>query len=201
MYYRFKLKSGEYIKVFVNDFVKEEKKNIYGVVSWNDSENTSEYEEVGTYLIKGDDNKLYFDYNGEIVFMQDFIASTPEELVSKIKSSDWVNSNELTWTLMKYGINSLKVDILKKTASGVKTNKYGSRLKAFRSPKEDKSGWDRVEYKFEETSLFKLENNFKIRLTPANKNDADVYASSTYYIRDLVELLTHCKDKYIVKVA
>lgn len=201
MYYRFKLKSGEYIKVFVNDFVKEEKKNIYGVVSWNGSENTSEYEEVGTYLIKGDDNKLYFDYNGEIVFMQDFIASTPEELVSKIKSSDWVNYNELTWTLMKYGINSLKVDILKKTASGVKTNKNDLRFKAFRSTKEDKSGWDRVEYKFEETSLFKLENNFKIRLTPANKNDADVYASSTYYIRDLVELLTHCKDKYIVRVA
>lgn len=201
MYYRFKLKSGKYIKVFVNDFVREEKKNIYGVVSWNGSENTSEYEEVGTYLIKRDDNKLYFDYNGEIVFMQDFIASTPEELVNKIKSSDWVNSNELTWTLMKYGINSLKVDILKKPASEVKTNKCALIFKVLRSPKEDKSDWDRIEYKFEETSLFKLENNFKIRLTPANKNDADIYASSTYYIRDLVELLTHCKDKYIIRVA
>lgn len=63
---------------------------------------------------------------------------------------------------------------------------------------EDKSNWDDVEYKFAETDMFKLSDNYKIKLTPADENNIGVYASRDYYIRDLFSLLTSGTNEFTV---
>lgn len=199
MNFNFKLKNGEIINVFLNDFIKDEKKGEYGVVSWNASKKSNEYKEAYTYVHKDSEGREFFNYKGEKVYMDEFEALTPEELINKIYSEEWLNTDNLTWTLMKYGIDSIRVIQPKKPMTGFivgdaffgfETSRYG----------EDKSNWEKIEYKFEETSIHKLKSNYKIKLTPANKEHIGVYASRDYYISDLLGLFRKCTDDYQLKL-
>lgn len=44
--------------------------------------------------------------------------------------------------------------------------------------------------------MFKLSDNYKIKLTPADENNLDVYASRDYYVRDLFSLLTSDTNEF-----
>lgn len=199
MNFNFKLKNGEIIRVFLNNFIKEENKGRYGVVSWNSSKEPNKYKEAYSHVYKDDHDKLYFNYNGEKVYMSEFEALTPEKLIEKIYSEEWLSSDNLAWTLMKYGIDCIRVIQPKKPMTGFN---IGGAFFGFESEclGEDKSNWDRIEYKFEETDMFKLENNYKIKITPVKDEHRGIYASRDFYMSDLTSLFRSCREEYKLKI-
>lgn len=199
MNFNFKLRSGGNLRVHLNTFVKDVNKGHYGVVTWNCSKKSNEYKEAYAYLKKDDLDRYYFNYNGEAVYMDTFIALTPEQFVEKIYSDEYFSPDELTWTLMKYGIDSIRVIQPKKPMSGFNVGGAFFGFESYRKG-EDKSQWDKVEYKLEETDIHKLVDNYKIRLRPVLDEHIGVYASRDYYISDLVSLLAKCKDDYQIKL-
>lgn len=200
MNYNFKLNSGDKIRVFINKFIRDEEKNEYGVASWNASSDKFNYKEHYSYIHKDKQGREFFRYYDEIVYLDSYLAMSPKELVDEIGSNNAINPNEFVYTLMRYGLDCVKLYVAKKPM-----DKFNFGLMAItfdtESNCDDKSKWAMVEYKLEETEMFKLHDNFKIRLTPANDKDKEKYSTRTYYISDLVSLLSACKDKYRVKVA
>lgn len=194
MYFKFKTKDNKEIKVFHNGFLADTRNNIYGTMSWDKLHNGSTHEIIEN-IHKDAKGRKYFNFEGEVIYTDEFIAYTPEQLVDKIKNSELRNSDELVYTLMRYGLDCVRVILLKKPMNGIS---LGDTFIGFESyvVGEDKSTWDKVEYKFNETELFKLHDNYKVRLTPANEEHRGVYASSDYYISDLVSLFMKCTDDY-----
>lgn len=193
MNYKFKTKNGEVIRVFHNHFVPVDESH-FGSMSWNSAnENDTGYSEV----LKDASGKKYFTYNNERIYMNDFMAHTPEELLELMNGEEYISSDELIYTLMKYGINCLHVMQRKKPMGGFVV---GGVIFGFESEQlgEDRSKWDNVEYKFIETDMFKLSDNYKIKLTPADESNIGVYASREYYVHDIFELLKHNTDEYVI---
>lgn len=191
MNYKFKTKNGEVIRVFHNHFVPVDESH-FGTMSWDSNdENDHGYCEV----LKDESGKKYFTYNNERVYMDDFLAYTPAELIKLMEGEEYISSDEMIYTLMKYGINSLHVMQRKKPMTGFRV---GGAFFGFESEQlgEDKSTWDSVEYKFSETDMFKLSDNYKIKLTPADESNLGVYASRDYYVHDIFELLKHNTEDY-----
>lgn len=199
MNYNFKLKSGKIIRVFHNNFFIDEQDNEYGVVSWNNAEGSGKYEEVGERAHKDETGRIYFMYNKEKIYMDTFLALTPQEYLDKVNSDEWMSSDELTWTLMKYGLDCIRVIQPKEKMTGIN---IGGLFLGFESHRvgEDKSNWDRVEYKFVECDLHKLENNYKIKLVPLKDEHRGVYASRDFYISDLTDLFRKCKNDFTLKL-
>lgn len=196
---KFELKSGEKLSVFFNDFIKDESKNQYGVVSWNKSKDKKHYKEAYAYVNKDDSGRMYFKYNDEIVYIDDFLAMTPDELLQEMRKNKNLRAEELVYTLMKHGIDSLIVKRPKKPMTGFN---IGGMFYGFESSSndDDKSKWNRVDYKFQEIDGFPLHRNYKIRLVPLKDEHIGVYASDTYYISDLIHLLIGCTDDYEIRV-
>lgn len=195
MNFKFKLKDGSNINVFLNTFIKDESKNQFGVVSWNGSKKNGEYKEHHSHLQKDESGRAFFKYYKNVVYMDEFLAKTPEEYINAVNSEKWLSSDELTWTLMKYGIDSIRVVQPKKPMTGFVV---GGAFFGFESHSniDDKSKWDKVEYKFEELDMFKLVDNYKIKLRPVSDEHIGVYASRDYYISDLTSLFRGCKEDY-----
>lgn len=201
MNYKFKLKSGNIIRVFYNDLLKDEENNKFGIVSWGFiDKKTDRYHEINKKVHKDANGDLFFMYRKEKVLFKDFLAYTPEELVKRIKLGDkTVSSEELCCTLMRYGIDSIRVLQRKKPMDVF--NIGGVRVSLdVTSNLDDKSTWNMIEYKFSEYDIFKLSDNYKIGLVPASEKDKEIYSSRDYYISDLIGLLCNRKDDYEVKV-
>ena len=132
--------------------------------------------------------------------MDTFLALTPEQYIEKVYSDEWLSSNELTWTLLKYGLDCIRVIQPKEKMTGFSV---GGMFFGFESHKlgEDKSKWDKVEYKFVECDLHKLSNNYKVKLVPLNDEHRGVYASRDYYISDLSSLFRSCREDFELKLA
>lgn len=169
------------------------------MVSWNASKKSGEYKDAYTHVHKDNTGREYFNYNGEKIYMDSFEALNPEELIAKIYSDEWLNSENLTWTLMKFGLSSIRVIQPKQPMTGFNV---GGAFFAFEAHRhgEDKSTWDKVEYKFEELPIHSLRNNYKIKLTPVKEEHIGVYASRDFYINDLISLFRGCRDDYQLKI-
>lgn len=194
MEYKYKTKNGTVVRVFYNKFVPVDE-NHFGTMSWHQKVEHWNAEKHSTVL-KDDSGKMYFMYNDEKIFVCDFLAYEPAELIKLMQDkSTNIFHEELLYTLMKYGINSIHVMQKKKPMTGFVV---GGAFFGFEDIGigEDKSNWDDVEYKFAETDMFKLSDNYKIKLTPADENNLDVYASRDYYVRDLFSLLTSGTNEF-----
>lgn len=194
MEYKYKTKNGTVVRAFYNKFVPVDE-NHFGTMSWCQKGEHGDTEKHSTVL-KDDSGKMYFMYNDDKIFVDDFLAYEPAELIKLMQDkSTNIFHEELLYTLMKYGINSIHVMQKKKPMTGFVV---GGAFFGFEDMGigEDKSNWDDVEYKFAETDMFKLSDNYKIKLTPADENNLGVYASRDYYVRDLFSLLTSDTNEF-----
>lgn len=189
MNYNYRVSDNKVIRAFYNNLVPVDA-NHFGIMSWYEkSEDGGRDKEVNSVVLKDSDDKMYFIYHDKKIFVDDFLAYEPAELI-KLMYDKSVNiyHEELLYTLMKYGINSIHVMQKKKPMTGFSV---GGTFFGFEDMHigEDKSNWDDVEYKFAETDMFKLSDNYKIKLTPADDNNIGVYASRDYYVSDLFSLM------------
>lgn len=189
MNYNYRVSDNKVIRAFYKNLVPVDA-NHFGMMSWYEkSEDDGRDKEVNSVVLKDSDDKLYFIYHDKKIFVDDFLAYEPAELI-KLMQNKSVNiyHEELLYTLMKYGIDSIHVMQKKKSMTGfcVGGTFYGFEVEHIG---EDRSDWDDVEYKFAETDMFKLSDNYKIKLTPADDKNIGVYASRDYYVSDLFSLM------------
>ena len=193
MNFNFKLSSGKTVRVFFNKLTNN--------VSWNCSDNWKEYKEASAEVETDKAGKKFFRTPTETIYMDDFIAYTPEELVDIINKSTRENcklfGDDLVHTLLKYGIDSIHVIRAKKPLNGITLGgiRIGFDDNSFVT---NRAEWDSVEYKFEEHDMFDLVDNYKIKLVPASEADRDKYAYETMYISDLFDLMVARPDIYKV---
>lgn len=199
MTYKFKLKSGDVVRLFHNKLWTDPSKNYYGTMAWKDSTNSDVYKELKADVHMDAEYRLFFIYNDEKIYTSDFLALTPEELVGKVNNHEDVGSEELVYTLIKYGIDSLLVEQPKEPMDGVRVGNVIFGL-ASHSFDKDTAGWDIVDFRFEETDMFKLNDNYKVMLVPNSDEHRELYGSDFMYISDLVSLMAKRDDLYKLKV-
>ncbi|WP_097005279.1 hypothetical protein [Lacrimispora amygdalina] len=192
MNYEFKLSNGEILRVFYNDLFKDEIKKTNGLVSFwlNNNNKNKEYLRTVRYE---DDNKKFFTWNREKIFMDDFLAFTPQELVEKFKNKDeHINSEDLCHTLEKYGIDSLRMLIK------VERNSFGSFSLRFKttSNMETDEDYTWVEYKFVEDYLRMPQDGYKLKLIPSKDKEYELYSNEDFYVGDLCRLISCCRESY-----
>ena len=164
MFYTFKTKEGT-IEAWLTDAVSTEKEAT-GIVGYAEIQkykdgNPKKYRQP---IRRDESGKLFFTWNRERVYTDDFMALMPSELVEKIKAKDRnVFGDTLCQTLLKYGIDSLHVVINTDTVP--------------------------VEYKFQEEYLRRPKDYYRLKLVPANEEEYDIYPKKDYYVYDLVGLL------------
>lgn len=190
MNYNYKTKEGKTVRVFYNEGFRD--KEDFGTMSW--FEGTDEdYREKEERIQKDQNGKLYFCYNGEKIFVENFEAYTPEGL---IKNLNEVYAEDLCHTLIKYGMDSLRVMMKVKKLDIVDMGAFGRVAFSTSSNFDDPENYTWIEYKFVKEYLHNPEDCYKLRLRPANEEDQGVYPSEDYYVRDLIGLLKACKDNF-----
>jgi hypothetical protein len=173
------------VNIFWNDLFKDEKAGTYGVAGVYDGN-----KEYARTVRLDNTGRPFFTWNGDKIFMDQFVAYTPEEIVAKINSKDeHVFSDDLCRTLMKYGMDSLLV-----TCSVKKLDQFeiGGMLLSFEtySNIEDKSEYKDVVYKFVPEYLHAPSDGYKLKIVPANVEEYSRYPKRSYYVGDLVSLLS-----------
>lgn len=198
MNYTFSLKDGTELRVFWSKLFKDEVNKTHGTVSWwvHKNPNAPGKEFVRTVRID-DNNRRFFTWNKEIIYMDSFLAYTPEELVKMIHNKEHVLPDNICGTLIKYGMNSLKV---KKNVKPLERVDFGMFNIAFEVCHSTRRDDDRVwiDYEFVE-SLHSVDSCYKLRLEPVGENKG-IYPSNDYYVNDLVGLLSNCTDDFKIEV-
>lgn len=199
MNFNFKMKDGRVLRVFWNDLFYDEVKHTHGTVSWFDKFDDGTYKERVRTVRVDDSGREFFTWDKEKIYMDSFLACTPEELVKLYETENDMNiiSDDLTATLIKYGVDSLRLMINVVPLTRVD---FGGASIAFECRSSlDKDREIPVEYKFIEKD-YKLRDNYKYMLVPANDDEYDLYPKKRYYTSDLLGLLSGCRDTHKLKV-
>lgn len=189
MDYKFKTKDGSILRVFYNDlFIREDN---YGTVSWFSKEKNRS---VMKKVKKDENGKLYFTHNREKIFMENFEAYTPEEIIENIKN---VCGEDLCHTLLKYGIDCFHVMIKTKPLWFLNFGnvKIGFDVStSLDDPNENK--W--IEYKIvNDEDEYSPKNNYKFKLVPVNEKDYEIYPKERFYTDDF---MSHLRRNDRIKV-
>lgn len=198
MYYSFKMKNGEILRVFFNNLVSitDEENGIFGTVSFwkKDKKGNKEY----IRSVRKDENgKNFFTWDKEKIYLNDFIAYSPEELVKRFcDKDDSLYSGDICRTLQKYGMDSLRLYIKVKPLEIFEFPGIGKLAFEVTSSFENKDKYVWVEYRFQPEYLRMPEDDYKLKLVPAKDNELSVYPKKDYYTDDLAGLIFSCTDEF-----
>lgn len=200
MRYKFRTSKGDIIRPFFNDLVtlEDEQAGMLGVMSWGCCDKHG-YSTKYSNVVTDENGDAYFIFDKEKIFMKDYLALEPAKLVELLSDrNNELASEELIYTLMRYGIDSLHIMIRKEPSIVFEIGNQAIMVSA-ETPFTNKNSIDFVEYKFEEAGVFKLQNNYKIRVVPANADNVGTYAPENLYVKDLFQLISCDMDDYILK--
>lgn len=189
MDYKFKTNNGEYLRIFYNDlFVNEDN---YGTVVFFKTTRHG-CREIKKNVKKDESGRLYFFYNREKLFMDEFKAYTPEELIDLPN----MRPNDLCHTLIKYGIDSLHVLMRVKKLDIIDMGEFGRIAFETMSPFDKDEDYVWIEYEFIDEYLRNPKNGYKLKLKPFKMEDRELYPTKDYYVSDFASLLRERKDKF-----
>ena len=189
MNYTFKTKEGKDLKIFYNDLFVD--KDNYGIVTFFKTTG-NKCKEIKKDVKKDESGRLYFFYNREKLFMDEFKAYTPEELIGLTN----MRQNDLCHTLIKYGLDSLHVLMRVKKLDIIDMGVFGRLAFETNSPFDTDEDYVWIEYEFVDEYLRNPKNGYKLKLKPVKMEDRELYPTKDYYVEDLVSLLRKCKDKF-----
>lgn len=195
MYYTFKLRNGEKLKVFHQDILGHPIGNTHGCISFWKGSGKKHKEYVRTVRID-EDGREFFTWNKEKIFMDEFFALTPEELIKKYQDNDrYIYGDDLCNTLEKYGIGSLLLRIKEKLLTPFRFGNYVIGIEVHSSlDSEDDFDW--VTYKFIEEYNRMPKDGYRLKLVPANEEEYETYPKEDYYVDDLSSLIRSRKDLF-----
>lgn len=153
-----------------------------------------EYRSIPRTVRKDKEGKAFFTWNKKRYYLDDFVAYTPSELVERITSGKGYGSDICT-TLLKYGLDSLKVEGLEKPLEYVN---FGDVVIGFEvtSSYEDPSEYKWVSYHFVDEYLRHPSDNYKLKLHP----DIEGYPKRDFYVDDLASLIRQGDNYRLVAV-
>ena len=197
MNFDFNTKNSGVIRGFFNNITACEKKSIAGTYSIYVSENDKCKEYKRTVRIDKN-GKRFFTWNKEKIMFDEFICDTPEELVKKFKNKeDRLYGEHLCRTLLKYGMNSVRIKIRKNPMDVYDI--CGCRFGFENKLKNEEDGvW--VEYKFVPEYLHTPERCYKLQLEPVDEEHIGVYARWDTYVDDMVYLIKVLDTEYDIIV-
>lgn len=208
MYYNYKTKEGN-IKAWLNDFTRDDKKNIFGTMEISKSNNKDicidlhQKDEI-KYIIYDLENP-YFIFNNEKIFFKDFICRNPKEFVSCIemiregKEDNNISGDELCQILIKYGMDSLKISMLQKEMDIIKTPYFNIGFSS-RSKNDIPEDFKWIDYGFESDWLTDPRKAYKLLLAPIDKEDRFKYPKESFYVLDIIRTLTNKRSNCILKI-
>jgi hypothetical protein len=188
MNYIFKTNDGNTLRVYWNDLFKDDINKTWGVVDIM-RVNDKHVNEENIKVRIGSEDRPYFNWKGNTIYMDTFYAMTPSELVEKLNNDEnGISSEELCATLMKYGLSSLLITIPKKKLDRIS---FGDITLGFETSSNlDKpEDYQNVDYKFAPRYLHAPSDHYKLYLVPAKEEEYDLYAKETYYVTDLSSML------------
>lgn len=195
MYYTFKLKNGERLKVFHQDILGHPIDKTHGCISFWKGSGKNHKEYVRTVRLD-EDGREFFTWNKEKVFMDEFYALTPEELIKKYQNNDpYLCGDDLCNTLEKYGIECLLLRIKVKPLTTFRFGDYVIGIETY-SNLDSEDDYDWVTYKFIEEYNRMPKTGYKLKLVPANEELYDAYPKQDYYIDDLNSSLRMRKELF-----
>lgn len=183
MYYFFNI-NGAKTQCFYNDMPAYDKSHC-GTMTVYDNDG-----EVTTIpVLANNDGRRYFVFNDELIMFDNHYCYTPEELIKNINR---VRDYQLCQTLLKYGMDSIRV------MRNILDFDHRHLGKKFNVEEQLKNGiW--IEYRFQSEYLHDPKDNYKLLLVPANKKDVENYASWRTYVCDMVSLFANRPDLYQLK--
>lgn len=208
MYYTYKTKEGN-IKAWLNDFTRDDKKNIFGTMEISKSNNKDicidfhQKDEIECIIY--DLENPYFIFNNEKIFFKDFICRNPEEFVSCIeliregKEDNNISGDELCQILIKYGIDSLKISMFQKEMDIIKTPYFNIGFSS-RSNTDRPEDFKWIDYRFDSDWLTDPRKAYKLLLVPIDKEDKFKYPKESFYVLDIIRILTNKRCNCILKV-
>ena len=188
MYYNFMI-SGKELHVFYNDMPVDMAGKTAGTVSFWFHGNGKTKEYVRT-VHKDAEGNAFFTWDKKKIYMHDFKAYSPSELVKK-SQEDKIKGEDICHTLMKYGMDSL---ILKLRTKKLERVNFGGFSLGFitRGSCDKPEDFDWVKYSFVEDYLHMPKDCYKFKLVPATEEDKEIYGVERYYVDDLASLI--CKN-------
>ena len=158
------------------------------------------YECDGEYpnvpVVYNEAGERYFELNGEKIMFNDYLCYTPKELVDNLEKCRDYN---LCQTLMKYGLDSVRVMVRKKKLERINFGQ-GLVLSFDVSSSYDRiEDYDWVEYGFVNKDFSDPEDCYKLKMLPVDEKLREVYGAERTYVSDLVSLMQKCTDMYQVK--
>lgn len=195
MNYTFKLSTGEELRVFYNGLFVDKVKKTHGTVSFWKGTGDPHREYVRTVRVD-EDGRRFFTWDHEKVFMDQFLAYSPEELVKRYEDADKnVIDDDLCHTLEKYGMDSLLLEIKEKPLTKIS---FGDCVIGFKTEsnhdKPEEYNW--ITYQFLEEYNRMPQDGYKLKLVPADKEQYEMYPKEDYYVSDLNGLILRCRDQF-----
>lgn len=153
-----------------------------------------QYREAVRTVRYDEDGKKFFTWNKKRIYIDDFLAYSPEELVEKITKDkkSALFGDSICKTLLKYGMDSLSMEIKQNPLDYFD---FGGVKIGFRSSRVDEKSLVWVPYHFVKEFNRNPEDCYKLRLDP----DVEGYPQEDYYIEDLISMLKCCPDKFRIK--
>ena len=194
MNYTFKLSTGKELRVFYNNLITDEVEKTCGTVSFWKGSGKSHREYVRTVRID-ENGRRFFTWDHEKVFMDQFLAYSPEELIKMYETSENVIDDDLCHTLEKYGMDSLLLEVKEKPLTRIS---FGDCVIGVRTESNHDKPKDYVwvAYRFVEEYNRMPQDGYKLKLVPAKKEEYEIYPKEDYYVSDLNGLILRCKDQF-----
>ena len=200
MNYTFRLKDNSTLRVFYNDLFKDVENKTHGTVSWFEHFENGEHREIVRTVRIGEDERRFFTWNKEKIYLDEFLAYTPDKLVERLHDvKARVIDEDLCHTLLRYGMDSVRVKRRVKPLEGFDFGGLRLTFEVMSSlDKPEDKDW--VNYRFVEEYLHTPDSCYKLKLAPLEAEHVGVYPSRDYYVSDLVSLIGKCKDEFDVYV-
>lgn len=194
MNYTFKMKDNSTLRVFWNNLFEDKVNKTHGVVSWCENTENGGHKEIKRTVRIDDNGRKFFTWNREKIYMDEFLAYTPCQLVENFKKSR-VLPEDLCHTLLRYGMDSVRV---RERVKPLERVNFGGVSIGFEvsSPMDKLEDKDWVDYTFVEEYLHTPDSCYKLKVTPLKEEYRGVYPSRSYYVGDLIGLITECTDEF-----
>ncbi len=154
----------------------------------------NKYKEAIRTVRYDEDGKRFFTWNKKRIYIDDFLAYTPEELVEKMADKNQTIFGDcICKTLLKYGLDCLSVEIKQNPLDYFD---FGTFKLGFRSSRDDEKSMQWIPYHFVEEFNRHPKDCYKLRLDP----DVEGYPKEDYYVDDLISLLRVRTDLFRIKV-
>ena len=177
MIYQYKLKNNKIISVFVSN------DDFSTVVDIYEKNKTIELK------IKSDNNnnKKYFVYKKEKVYLDNWIKSSMKELKEKVDQGKKIYSDELCRAILSDGVNNVR---FLAPFNVVQASFLGISLL-------DGSNFEFVKARIVEEFNREIKNNYKIKLIPEEQNE-NISSSHDFYTSDFAQLINNGVIKIIL---